>query len=119
MAVQSPAFALIFDRKGALEDIFQDFATAAGRAGQGVSCLRAQSTVTLNVANSAVQANTSVGSFAYGPSADGNFVRQLAVWSSSLATTGREYLLSSFLTLKPKLRRVPTPFPANLGPVSH
>lgn len=77
--MQSPAFALMFDRKGGLEDVFIDFTELAGCSGQGVACLRAASADTLQTANTALNEQGPEGSFAVGPSADGNFIRQLAV----------------------------------------
>ena len=76
--MQSPAFALMFDRKGALENTFQNFTTLAGCAGQGVACLRAASADTLNTANTALNLAGPPGTFAVGPSTDGSMVRQLA-----------------------------------------
>ncbi|KAL8895702.1 MAG: hypothetical protein Q9207_008054 [Kuettlingeria erythrocarpa] len=73
--LQSPGFSLLFDRKGKLEQAFESFASLAGCAGQGLSCLRAASAETLDKANTAfnTQGNSSVG-----PSADGKMIRQLA-----------------------------------------
>ena len=80
MAVmQSPAFALMLDRKGALENVFQNFTELAGCSGQGVACLRAASAETLQIANTKLNEQGAAGSFAVGPSADGNLIRQLAV----------------------------------------
>lgn len=77
--LQSPAFAFMWDRKGLLEDVFQNFTALAGCTGQGVACLRAASAETLNAANIALTLAAPVGTFAVGPAADGSFVRQLAV----------------------------------------
>ena len=76
--MQSPAFTLAFDRKGGLEDVFQNFTALAGCAGQGVACLRAASADTLNKANTALNLAGPPGTFAVGPSTDGNLIRQLA-----------------------------------------
>lgn len=76
--VASPAYAFLFDRKGSLEKSFQDFAAFAGCAGQGVSCLRAANTKTLSDANVALNEAATNGGLSIGPSADGNFLRQLA-----------------------------------------
>lgn len=75
--LQSAAFQALFDRKGMLENTFQNFTALAGCAGQGVACLRAASTETLNKANTALNTQTTPGTFAVGPSADGNLIRQL------------------------------------------
>ena len=76
-AMLSPAFQLLFDRKGSLEQTFQNFTTLAGCAGQGVSCLRAASAETLQNANTKLNEQGPEGTFAVGPSADGNLIRQL------------------------------------------
>ena len=76
--MQSPAFAFKFDRKGALEQSFQNFTALAGCAGQGVPCLRAASAATLQTANTNFNKQVPAGGFAVGPSADGKFIRQLA-----------------------------------------
>jgi len=77
--MQSPAFAFGFDRKGSLEQAFQNFTSLAGCAGQGVACLRAASAETLQTANTALNTQGPAGTYAVGPAADGNFIRQLAV----------------------------------------
>lgn len=75
--LESPAYEFLFDRKGSLEQTFQDFAAFAGCAGLGVSCLRAASTKNISDASVALsEAAPPVRTF--GPSADGAFVRQLA-----------------------------------------
>ena len=76
--MQSPAFAFKFDRKGALEQVFQNFTQLAGCSGQGVGCLRAASAQTLQTANTALNEQIPAGTFAVGPSTDGNLIRQLA-----------------------------------------
>ncbi|KAL8717750.1 MAG: hypothetical protein Q9225_005036 [Loekoesia sp. 1 TL-2023] len=77
--LQSPAFQLMFDRKGLLEQTFNNFTALAGCAGQGVACLRAASAETLDKANTALNKRVTPGTFAVGPSTDGNLIRQLAV----------------------------------------
>ena len=76
--LESPAFAIKFDRKGDLEKIFQNFTQLAGCTGQGVACLRAASAETLRSANTNINLGVPPGTFAVGPSTDGKFVRQLA-----------------------------------------
>lgn len=88
----SPAFAFSFDRKGTLEYTFQNFTALAGCAGQGVACLRAASADALDNANVKLNEAGPMGTFAVGPSTDGNLIRQLPVlelasgilWSISL-----------------------------------
>ena len=77
--MQSPAFELLFDRKGTLEQTFQNFTALAGCAGQGVACLRAASAETLNQANTKLNEQVVQGTFAVGPAPDGNLIRQLGV----------------------------------------
>ncbi|KAL8838672.1 MAG: hypothetical protein Q9176_004912 [Flavoplaca citrina] len=74
--LQSPAFQFTFDRKGTLEQIFQNFTKLAGCAGQGIACLRAASPESLDKANFALNVQGEQGTFAVGPSPDGNFIRQ-------------------------------------------
>ncbi|KAL8746200.1 MAG: hypothetical protein Q9190_001754 [Brigantiaea leucoxantha] len=75
--LQSPAFQFAFDRKGTLEQTFQNFTALAGCAGQGVACLRAADAATLDKANTALNIAGAPGTFAVGPSADGSLIRQL------------------------------------------
>ncbi|KAG8533899.1 uncharacterized protein KY384_001640 [Bacidia gigantensis] len=74
----SPAFALEFDRKGQLQDTFNNFTALAGCAGQGVACLRAASADALDNANVKLNEGGPSGTFAVGIAADGAWVRQLA-----------------------------------------
>ena len=75
--LQSPAFQAAFDRRGLLEDTFQNFTALVGCAGQGLACLRAASAEALDKANTALNTAGPSGTFAVGPSTDGSFVRQL------------------------------------------
>ena len=77
--MQSPAFESMFDRKGILEQTFQNFTALAGCAGQGVACLRAASADALKTANTELNQDAVQGTFAVGPAADGNLIRQLPV----------------------------------------
>ena len=77
--MQSPAFELLLDRKGKLEQTFQNFTALAGCAGQGLACLRAASAKTLQNANTKLNEEGPQGTVAVGPSADGKLIRQLAV----------------------------------------
>ncbi|KAL8719749.1 MAG: hypothetical protein Q9181_008026, partial [Wetmoreana brouardii] len=73
----SPAFQLIFDRKGAMEQTFQNFTAMVDCAGKGVACLRAASAEALQKANTALNTQGVPGTFAVGPAPDGNLIRQL------------------------------------------
>ena len=77
--IQSPGFALKFDRKGSIEEIFQNFTELAGCSGHGVACLRAASAETLQSANTALIQQAPPGTFALGPAADGTLIRQMPV----------------------------------------
>lgn len=76
--LQSPGNMFKFDRKGDLEQKFQDFAASAGCAGKGLSCLRAATTKSLSDANNALNEAAPNGTNYIGPSVDGKWVRQLA-----------------------------------------
>ncbi|KAL8788912.1 MAG: hypothetical protein Q9213_001435 [Squamulea squamosa] len=93
--LQSPAFQPLFDRKGTLEQTFQNFTALAGCAGQGVACLRAASAETLDKANTALNTQGAAGIFAVGPSTDGNLIRQLP--SLEFASGNYNKLPTSFI----------------------
>lgn len=88
--MQSPAFQFFFDRKGTLEQTFKNFTKMAGCAGQGIACLRAASAETLDKANFDLNVQGEQGTFAVGPSPDGDFIRQ----SPALEFASGMYLLS-------------------------
>jgi carboxylesterase type B len=76
--IQSPAFyPAVWDRKGVNEKSFKVFAAAAGCQNQGLDCLRSKSTAIVNKAQQKVVTDLPDGSFGFGPSPDGTFVRQL------------------------------------------
>jgi carboxylesterase type B len=75
--MQSVAFQPMWDRTGALEDVYKQFEAFAGCAGQGLACLRSADTSTLLSANTALNNAVTDGTFNVGPAADGTFVRQL------------------------------------------
>ncbi|KAK8154620.1 Alpha/Beta hydrolase protein [Phyllosticta citrichinensis] len=76
--LQSPAFDLRWDRRGALEVQFQNFAKNAGCEGKRLDCLRRASPEALKRANDAGASTPYKERSAYQPSADGGFVRQMA-----------------------------------------
>lgn len=76
--LQSPAFATRWDRNGILEDTFNRFKAFANCTNEGLSCLRAAPSDVLDEANRLLQLNAPRGAFAVGPSADGQYIRQLA-----------------------------------------
>lgn len=65
--LQSPAYQIMFDRKGTLEQTFQNFTKLAGCAGQGIACLRGASAEALKKANTALNIQGTMGTFAVGP----------------------------------------------------
>ncbi|KAF1990527.1 alpha/beta-hydrolase [Aulographum hederae CBS 113979] len=78
--LQSPAFQNFYDRRGALEDNFQKFAQNAGcgfRGGDAIPCLRNASASALISGNDAVTSTAPPSTYGFGPSADGQFVRQV------------------------------------------
>ncbi|KAI9814164.1 MAG: hypothetical protein M1832_005975 [Thelocarpon impressellum] len=77
--LQSPAYAVLFDRKGTLENSFQTFAKLAGCEGQGIKCMRAARAGKLSTANDQLNKDAPDGWFAVGPAPDGDFIRQLPV----------------------------------------
>ena len=75
--VLSPAYEVLFDRRGQLDNNFKTFAQLAGCKGQGVACLRAASEASLASANAQLGSDAPDGTFPVGPAPDGNFIRQL------------------------------------------
>ncbi|KAK3332026.1 Alpha/Beta hydrolase protein [Cercophora scortea] len=75
--LQSPAFQMTWDRAGAVETTFQDFAALAGCKGKGLACLRAADPAALLKANVALNQKQVSGTFAVGPTPDGSFIRQI------------------------------------------
>lgn len=67
----------MWDRKGGLERGFQNFSALAGCDGQGLDCLRAADAETLDTANEEFVRSAPLSAFNIGPSADGDYVRQL------------------------------------------
>jgi hypothetical protein len=68
----------MFDRRGFMETVFQNFTAAAGCKGGGLACIRAASKEALIKANERVQKDAVPGSFNVGPAPDGKWVRQVA-----------------------------------------
>ena len=75
--IQSPANVAQWDIRGQVEFQFKKFESLAGCAGQGFPCLRKQSVDTLKKANEEVILGAPHGTFAFGPTVDGDFSRQL------------------------------------------
>lgn len=79
-SVLSPAYQPMWDRAGTVEDTFKRFEKMAGCAGKGLKCLRSASPDALAAANKQlVESHLPLGSFAVGPTPDGDFIRQLTV----------------------------------------
>ncbi|KAI9713166.1 MAG: hypothetical protein M1820_001151 [Bogoriella megaspora] len=75
--LQSPAFEIMYDRRGKLEESFEILADGAGCADQGLDCLRRADAAILEAANTVLQNSAPDGGFAVGPAADGALIRQL------------------------------------------
>ena len=78
----SPAFIPLYDRKGDLEEPFQNFSKeVSSRAScevQGIDdCLRTADEAIIIAANDKILADRQKGSFIFGPSTDGKLIRQL------------------------------------------
>lgn len=76
VVLQSAAYDIRGDRKGNLEQKFQDLLKVAGCSGKGLECLRALDFTAMQVAQDKYIANLPEGKFGFGPAPDGNFVRQ-------------------------------------------
>ncbi|KAH7367511.1 Alpha/Beta hydrolase protein, partial [Plectosphaerella cucumerina] len=75
--ILSPAYQPMWDRAGTVEDTFKRFESLAGCAGKGLKCLRAASPKALASANDQlIGGHLPLGSFAVGPTPDGDFIRQ-------------------------------------------
>ncbi|KAK3080206.1 hypothetical protein LTS18_002846 [Coniosporium uncinatum] len=75
--LQSPAFQALYDRSGVLETTFQNFSAQAGCGGRGLACLRQANVNDLSKASTAIIAGAPPGTFGFGPSTDGTWMRQL------------------------------------------
>ena len=72
----SPAFQPMFDRKGSVETVYQNFSSLAGCAGGSISCLRGKDEKTLRDASDKLNDMSVPGTFIVGPTPDGSFIRQ-------------------------------------------
>jgi carboxylesterase type B len=75
--VLSPAIAPAFDRRGVLEDQFQEFAKIAGCTGKGIPCLRNMKADALKSAQDNYIKQSSPGGWGFGFVEIHRFVRQL------------------------------------------
>jgi carboxylesterase type B len=75
--IQSPGFGVsTWNRKVANERTYQSFLQHAGCGGKDINCLRGLETKTLKDAEYKAIAEVPEGEFGFGPTADGEFVRQ-------------------------------------------
>ncbi|KAK7551385.1 Alpha/Beta hydrolase protein [Phyllosticta citricarpa] len=74
--IQSPAFDIKWDRKGAIERQFQTFLGKAGCSGSDVNCLRKTGKEKLEKANDALVLDLATLRSAFSPVPDGGWVRQ-------------------------------------------
>ncbi|RFU35110.1 hypothetical protein B7463_g1248, partial [Scytalidium lignicola] len=75
--LQSPAYEFLWDRRGVLEQTFQEFAAFVGCEGKDLSCLRVAESSKIHAASTSLNSATTNGAFSLGPSVDGSFIRQL------------------------------------------
>ncbi|KAI9742049.1 MAG: hypothetical protein M1834_000439 [Cirrosporium novae-zelandiae] len=103
--LQSPAYEFMWDRRGTMEEVFQNFSSLAGCEGQGLTCLRSASSDTIKEANIQLAENTPDGTFSIGPSTDGDLIRQLAVleYASGNYYQGLESIILSHTSNEPNL----------------
>ena len=101
--VQSPAFLSALDRDGVLETTLKAFEREAGCAGKGLSCLSSVPTSAIAKANEIVIKAAPPGSFAFGPSSDGVFIRQppSVEYYTGNFVQGMESLIMSHTTDEP------------------
>jgi len=64
--IQSPANNPQYDRKGQLEQQFQEFATLAGCGGKGIACMREANIQTLRTAADKITASAPPGQYGFG-----------------------------------------------------
>ncbi|KAF2665150.1 alpha/beta-hydrolase [Microthyrium microscopicum] len=76
--IQSAAFGTYtWDRTGHNTDVFKQLEAAADCSGKGLECLRSKDFATIHKAQSKVVDDAPGGTFGFGPSPDGAWVRQL------------------------------------------
>ncbi|KAF1987591.1 alpha/beta-hydrolase [Aulographum hederae CBS 113979] len=93
--LQSPAFQPLYDRDGNLEATYQRLLGAVGCAGKGMACLRNVNGDLIERASASIISSAPDGSFGFGPSPDGAWVRQMP--SLEFATGNYWKNLSSIL----------------------
>ncbi|PGH18731.1 hypothetical protein AJ80_04385 [Polytolypa hystricis UAMH7299] len=106
--LMSPAFQVLPDRRGTLEDTFQNFAKDAGCAGGDIACLRRADTKKLQDANR-ILVNAVEGGSNVGPAPDGKLIRQLAnvEYASGNYWKGIESLIVSHTSNEGELFAIP------------
>ncbi|KAL1792387.1 hypothetical protein ACET3X_008894 [Alternaria dauci] len=94
-AMWSPAFQWGYDRTGALEETFHNFASKAHCSSNALDCLRKASTDDLITANQdVVNAALELGMFPFGPAVDGDLVPELP---AALLSKGKHNNCSSII----------------------
>jgi carboxylesterase type B len=66
VVIQSAAYDVLFDRKGSLEESFQNLTAAAGCTGKGIACLRALSFTQMKAAQEKYMESLPPGKFGFG-----------------------------------------------------
>ncbi|ORY61347.1 Alpha/Beta hydrolase protein [Pseudomassariella vexata] len=98
----SPAFEYMWDRAGGVQKTFESFASLAGCSEKGITCLRTADATTLAKANAELMKQQYSGTFAVGPTPDGNLIRQLPVLELSTGNFWNvESLILSHTTAEP------------------
>lgn len=96
----SPAFIPLYDRRGDLDQLFQNFSKEATRdikedGCKGLSqieCLRTLDEKVIVAANNKTVSERQKGSFILGPSAEGNLVRQLPALEFASGTISKDII---------------------------
>ena len=77
--LQSPSYNPQYDRNGAIQKVYDQFAAFAGCAGKGLDCLRSKDIHVIQKAQQEYTKTVPLGIMGTGPSVDGQWIRQLPV----------------------------------------
>lgn len=77
VVLQSTVTQSFVDRRGMVEDLFNQFANHSGCPPRDLACLRRADSATLVAANDQLVKSPPIGAFGPGPAPDGQFVRQV------------------------------------------
>jgi carboxylesterase type B len=95
--VQSPAVSIMWDRKGLIEDRYKEMEQLTGCTGKGLACLRNVPVQNITAAGNTINNEAAVGTFGFGPAADGTLLRQVPAleFASGNFWKGIESVISS------------------------